>query len=125
VSRRSIEIEGFHHANPIPGASRVGPLLASSVIAARDPGSENVPEDPDAQIANLFSHVGEMLQAAGADWRHVVKMNFYVPDIKMRAAINAPWLEHFPDVDSRPARHTQADPTRSDAACDFLAFVDD
>ena len=37
MSRRSIEIEGFHHANPIPAASRVGPLLASSVVAARDP----------------------------------------------------------------------------------------
>jgi enamine deaminase RidA (YjgF/YER057c/UK114 family) len=103
----------------------VGPLLASSVIAARDPGSDRVPEDPEAQIANLFHHVGEMLRTAGADWRHVVKMNFYVPDIAMRSAINAPWLEHFPDPDARPARHTQADAGRSDVACDFLAFVDD
>jgi 2-iminobutanoate/2-iminopropanoate deaminase len=125
MTRRSIEIEGFHHANPIPGASRVGPLLASSVIAARDPGSDRVPEDADGQIANLFHHVEEMLRTAGADWRHVVKMNFYVPDIKMRSAINAPWLERFPDPDSRPARHTQADAERTDCACDFLAYVDD
>jgi 2-iminobutanoate/2-iminopropanoate deaminase len=125
MTRRSIEIEGFHHANPIPGASRVGPLLASSVIAARDPGSDQVPEEADAQIANLFHHVGEMLRTAGAEWRHVVKMNFYVPDIKMRAAINAPWLEHFPDADARPARHTQADPALSAASCDFLAYIDD
>jgi 2-iminobutanoate/2-iminopropanoate deaminase len=125
MTRRAIEIEGFHHANPIPGASRVGPLLASSVIAARDPGSDRVPEDADAQIANLFHHVEEMLRTAGADWRHVVKMNFYVPDIKMRSAINAPWLERFPDADSRPARHTQADADRTDCACDFLAYIED
>ena len=84
MTRRSIEIEGFHHANPIPARRRVGPLLASSVIAARDPGSDRMPDDAEAQIANLFHHVGEMLRTAGADWRHVVKMNFYVPDIKMR-----------------------------------------
>ena len=28
----------FRHANPIPAASRVGPLLVSSIIAPRDPG---------------------------------------------------------------------------------------
>ena len=38
MPRRSIEIEGFRHVNPIPAASRVGPLLVSSIIAARDPG---------------------------------------------------------------------------------------
>ena len=97
MTRRSIDIDGFHHANPIPAASRVGPLLVSSVVAARDPGSDRVPEEPEAQIANLFGHVDAMLRAGGADWRHVVKMNFYVPDIAVRALINAPWLEHFPD----------------------------
>ena len=69
--------------------------------------ASQVPEDVDGQLANLFHHVGEMLAAAGADWRHVVKMTFYVPDIAVRDAINGPWLEHFPDPASRPARHTQ------------------
>jgi enamine deaminase RidA (YjgF/YER057c/UK114 family) len=120
VTRRSVDIDGFRHANPIPGASRVGPLLASSVISGRGGG-----DSPEAQIAILFRHVDDMLRAAGADWRHVVKMNFYVPDLTLRELINAPWLEHFPDTDSRPARHTQASPDRTDIACDFLAYVDD
>ena len=64
MARRSIDIEGFHHTNPIPAASRVGPLLASSVIAARDAGSDHTPDDPRAQIANLFRHVGEILRGA-------------------------------------------------------------
>ena len=79
----------------------------------------------EAQIAILFGHVGDMLHAAGADWRHVVKMNFYVPDLALRELINAPWLEHFPDPDSRPARHTQVSPAGSGVTCDFLAYVDD
>jgi 2-iminobutanoate/2-iminopropanoate deaminase len=125
MSRRSIEIEGFRHANPIPAASRIGPLITSSVVAARDPGSDSTPDDPAAQIANLFSHVGAMLDAAGADWRHVVRMNFFVPDIGVRALVNKPWLEHFPDPDSRPARHTQVASDQSAVSCDFIAFIDD
>ena len=124
MTRRSIEIEGFHHANPIPAASRVGPLVASSVVAARDPGSDRVPEDAESQIANLFHHVDAILRTAGADWRHVVRMNFYVPDLAVRALINKPWLEHFPDADARPARHTQV-ADQPAVSCDFLAYVDD
>jgi len=126
VPRRSIEIDSFRHVNPIPAACRIGPLLASSVIAPRDPGSNHVPDDADAQIANLFHHVGQMLTAAGGDWQHIAKMSFYVPDIAMRDAINGPWVERFPDPDSRPARHTQVAPTAGKAiSCEFLAYIGD
>ena len=124
MSRKSIDVGSFKHSNPIPGASRVGPLVISSVIVGRDPGRESVPESPEAQVANLFHHVGEMLAAADADWRHVAKMTFFVPDLKFRMVINGPWLEHFPDAASRPARHTQLS-DGPEARCDFVAFVDD
>ena len=126
MARRSIEISGFGHANPIPAASRVGPLLVSSIIPARDPGTDRIPDEVDAQLANLFHHVGEMLREAGADWRHVAKMTFYVPDLQLREAINRPWAEHFPDPASRPARHTQLAPGGAKVvSCDFLAYVED
>ena len=74
-------------------------------------------------VPNLFHHVGEMLHAAGADWQHVVKMNFYLPSLDLRKELNEPWVAHFPDPASRPARHTQVGgPT---AQCDFIAYVDD
>jgi 2-iminobutanoate/2-iminopropanoate deaminase len=126
MPRRSIEIESFRHTNPIPAASRVGPMLVSSVIAARDPGGSRIPDAVDAQVANLFHHVGEMLEAAGADWRHIVRMTFFVPDIAMRDAINGPWAEHFPDAGSRPARHTQVAPGGGKSvSCDFIAYIED
>ena len=75
MTRRSFEVASMAHTNPIPAVTRVGPLVVSSVIVGRDPGSSNVPESIEAQLANLFHHVGEMLAAAGADWRHVAKMN--------------------------------------------------
>lgn len=124
MARRAIDVDSFHHSNPIPGASRIGPLLASSIIVGRDPGRDHLPESVDEQIANLFHHVGELLAAAGGRWEHVVKMSFYVPDLAIRGAINKPWVEHFPEPDSRPARHTQVS---LDAAvsCDFLAYLED
>jgi 2-iminobutanoate/2-iminopropanoate deaminase len=123
MSRRSVNVESFAHTNPIPGASRIGPLLISSVISGRDPGTETVPAAPEAQIANLFHHVGEMLRAGGADWRHIAKMTFFVPDLSYRKAINGPWAERFPDPASRPARHTQL--SSGALQCDFIAYVDD
>jgi 2-iminobutanoate/2-iminopropanoate deaminase len=126
MSRRSIEITSFSHVNPIPAASRIGPLLVSSVIPPRDPGSERVPHEVDAQIANLFHHMGEMLVVAGGDWRHVAKVTFFVADAAVRDTINGPWVEHFPDSASRPARHTQVSPTAGRAiSCEFLAYIDD
>ena len=126
MSRRSIDIASFSHANPIPAASRVGPLLASSIIVGREPGSSRIPDDIESQIANLFHHVAEILEAASADWRHIVKMTFYVSDIAARDAINAPWTAHFPDPSSRPARYTQVNPAGSTAVtCEFLAYLEE
>jgi enamine deaminase RidA (YjgF/YER057c/UK114 family) len=112
------------HANPIPAVTRIGPLVMSSIIASRNPGSSDVPDDVSAQLDNLFTHVGEMLAAAGADWRHVAKMTFYLPSLELRAELNGPWVAHFPDPASRPARHTQLSSGRA-AQCDFVAYVDD
>ena len=122
AGRRSIEIESFSHANPIPAATRIGPLVTSSIIVARDPGSTNVPDAIADQFANLFHHVGEILTAAGADWPHVASMTFFVPSLDDRAALNEPWLEHFPDPESRPSRHTQL-AKGSTATCTFTAYV--
>lgn len=125
MPRKSIDITSFTHVNPIPGASRIGPLLVSSVIAARDPGAPTVPESPEAQYANLFHHIGEILAGAGADWRHVARITFFVPDLSFRDACNPIWIEHFPDPESRPARHTQFVADAKLASCEFIAYIDD
>jgi 2-iminobutanoate/2-iminopropanoate deaminase len=125
MARQSIDISSFTHVNPIPGASRLGPLLISSVIAGRDPGAATVPESAAAQYVNLFHHIGEFLKAAGGDWRHVARITFFVPDIAFRDACNPIWVEHFPDPASRPARHTQVVAGSKIASCEFIAYIDD
>jgi enamine deaminase RidA (YjgF/YER057c/UK114 family) len=121
--RRSIDIESFRHSNPIPAASRIGPLLASSVITPRFPHSTEVPDDIVTQVENLFAHIGEILAAAGAGWEHVIKLEFTVPSLDDRAVINGPYLERFPDAASRPARHTSVGTAQ--AQCSFWAYVPD
>jgi len=125
MTRKSIEIKSFVHANPIPAASRIGPLLVSSVIAPRDPGEASVPETPEGQYANLFHHIGEILAEAGADWRHIARITFFVPDVSYRDSCNPIWVERFPDAAARPARHSQVVPGTKVATCEFIAYIDD
>ncbi|MEP7112058.1 MAG: RidA family protein [Ilumatobacteraceae bacterium] len=125
MTRKSIEIDSFTHVNPIPAASRLGPLLVSSVIAPRDPGEATVPDTAEAQYANLFHHIGQILAEAGADWRHVARITFFVPDAAFRDACNPIWVEHFPDAGSRPARHTQVMSNTKIATCEFIGYIDD
>ena len=125
MTRQSIEIASFQHVNPIPAASRVGPLLVSSVIAPRDAGKSTVPDAAEAQYANLFHHIGQILDAAGADWRHVARVTFFAPDAAFRDACNPIWVEHFPDAESRPARHTQVVAGAKVVTCEFIAYIDD
>jgi 2-iminobutanoate/2-iminopropanoate deaminase len=123
MSRSSIHIPTLSHLTAIPVASRVGPLVMSSVIAAFNPGTRDVPDAVEEQVANIFTHVAAMLDAAGATWDDVVKMNFWFADPRHRAALEAPWIEHFPDESSRPARHTHITPDGGAATADFTAYV--
>ena len=128
MTRRSVEVGALSHQNPLPAASRIGPLVMSSIIAPFTPGTRDVPADVVAQVENLFHHAGEILTAAGASWADVIKMTFFVGDIAVRDAINAPWVRHFPDPESRPARHTLVvtmDNPAQAARCELTAYVED
>ncbi len=123
AERRSISIDGLAHVTAIPVATRVGPLLVSSVITAFDPGTRTVPPTIEAQVANLFTHVGAILEAGGGTWDDVAKMSFWLADPAHRAVLEQPWLERFPDPVARPSRHTHIDPQTTVATCDVLAYL--
>ncbi len=126
-SRRSIETESFRHENPIPVATRIGPLLISGIIPAFDPGTRDLPEDLDAQISNLFTHIGQALANGGGTWDDVAKITFFTNAPDARPLINPHWLERFPDPDSRPSRHTQLTGAggRPSISCDVTAWIED
>jgi 2-iminobutanoate/2-iminopropanoate deaminase len=127
MARRSIYVEGYAHQNPIPVASRVGNVIASSVISAINRETGETPAIFEEQCEVVFANIRAILAAAGATAEDVVKVGFYMPDTSNRAVMNRYWLELFPDEASRPARHTQQEellPPRLIAA-DFIAVIED
>ena len=128
MTRTSIEIDSFVHQNPIPAATRCGPLIESSIIPAFNVGVREMPDTIEEKIANLFTHMGNMLEAADATWDDMVKITFFASNAgDARGLINDHWVEKFPDPASRPSRHTLTIPSSSDEAsisCVFTAYVD-
>ncbi len=124
MARRSIDIDSFAHVNPIPAASRVGPLVVSSIIPPFNAGERKVPADIQDCIRNIFLHMGNMLVAADAGWEHVAKITFYVNDIKYREELNDQFVEHFPDPASRPARYTALAEGGPKVSAEFIAYVE-
>ena len=127
MTRKSIECSSFKHANPIPCATRIGPLIESSIIPPTNDGSRDVPDTLEEQIDNLFLHMGNMLTEAGASWDDMAKITFFVADpAASRPALNGPWEERFPDPESRPSRHNLQVPASGKAqiSCVFTAYVE-
>jgi len=122
AKRKSIHIDGLSHQTAIPVASRIGPLLVSSVISPVDPSTSNVPAALDSQVANIFRHIEKMLAAADGNWSHVAKMEFWAPSAEARAVIDIPWVQRFPDPESRPARHTHLG-QGSALSASFMAYL--
>lgn len=106
--RRSIDLPGFGHANPIPVASRKGPFLVSGALTGRDPVTAEMPAGLDEQCANAFAHVRALLEAAGGSTDDILKLDVLLADPGDRAALNREWLAMFPDAASRPARQVEA-----------------
>jgi 2-iminobutanoate/2-iminopropanoate deaminase len=128
MTRTSIEVSSFSHENPIPCATRIGPLIESSIIPPFNDGVRELPDTIEEQIANLFLHMGNMLATAGAGWDDMAKVTFFVSNpAEARTALNDPWVEKFPDADSRPSRHTMQVPDsggKMKISCVFTAYVD-
>ncbi len=125
AKRRSIHIAGFKHGNPIPAATRLGPLVVSSVIVGRDPATGTLPDSIKEQCVHIFTHVRAMLAEAGAKPEDVVKMDFWVPDAATgRAVVNQEWQKMFPDFASCPSRHTHTTGSGKNIQATFMAYID-
>jgi len=92
-----------------------------------DPSSGQLPDDLEAQVANLFGNVVKIVTAAGGSTADIVKLTFFVPDRSARDIINKYWVELFPESEHRPARHTLVQQLAGTmlVQAELLAFVDD
>ena len=113
MRQKSLEVQGLSHVSaPIPMACRIGPVLATSGIGGKNADTGEMPPDAGTQAANCFENLKRVLAAGGLDLGDVVKVTVYIADEAHRAAVNAPWLQHYPDPEHRPARHALVMPLR-------------
>jgi enamine deaminase RidA (YjgF/YER057c/UK114 family) len=123
--RRSIEVAGFKHGNPIPAASRIGNIVMTGVISAKDAQSGKLPETLEAQCTAMFRNVRDIIEAAGGKTEHIIKMTVWLRNLADRKALNEEWLKMFPAAASRPARHALLHQGEGDSliVCDFTAVI--
>ena len=126
-ARRSIVVEGFNHGQqPIPAASRVGPLVMTGGVHGLDPVTGKLPDGVEDQARLMFENLARIMAAAGGTMATIVRMTVYVKVPEARAAVNAEWLRAFPDPADRPARHTLVNetlPANMLVQCDATAWV--
>lgn len=129
ASRKSINVDGFGHAGqPIPAASRVGPLVITGGVYGVDPATGKLPDDLAEQTRLMFWNLGRILEAAGAGLGQVARITVHIKVPEARDALNVEWLKAFPDAASRPARHTLVNahlPANMLIQCEATAFVGD
>lgn len=125
TGRQSIHTAGFRHTNPVPAASRIGPFVFSGAVTGRDPRTGEIPGDLEAQCANMFGNVREIVEAAGGGTGDIAKMTVWLRDYRDRDALNREWEAMFPDPASRPARHALAATFDGGTLiqCDFVAVL--
>ena len=104
--RRSFEVHGLRHENPIPMGCIIGNLMMSSGIFGMEPETRNFPDDIEGQCKLMFENVRRVMAAAGGTPDDIIKMVVWAKDKSFKNAVNKEWLEMFPDEHSRPARHT-------------------
>ena len=125
-NRRSIEIPGLQHENPIPVAAQIGPFLVTSGVFGKDPTTGVIPPDIETQCALMFANLRLILSAVGGTPEDILKMTVWVKDKALRPHVNKEWLVMFPDEHSRPARHSLLNPDLPGVAlvqCEIMAVI--
>ena len=123
--RRSFEVAGIEHENPIPAATRIGSLVMSSGIFPRDPATGKAPDGLEEQCAVVFANIRRVIESAGGTTDDIIKITVWLKDPADRKALNAEWVKMFPEPEHRPARMVMPNAGDSDALilCDVTAVV--
>src|SRR2546430_17667480 len=102
--RRSIDVAGAKHVNPIPSASRRGPFVVSGAISGTDPETGKVPADLDEQCRLMFENVRRVMAAAGGPPGDAGKKTDWVTHRSVREINNEDPGAIVRDAPARPAR---------------------
>lgn len=127
MKRKAISIPGFNHGQqPIPAASKVGPLVATGGVHGADLATGAIPEMVEDEVSNMFANLAGIMAAADGSLDDVARITVNIRSYDYRAALNDAWIATFPNAESRPARHTILNenlPGKMRLQCDAIAFI--
>lgn len=120
--QQSIEVENIGHAAPIPVASRVGNVLATSAIGGRDQKTGKLAPDGDGQARLAFENLKTILAKGGMGLGDVVKITCFVTDDALRKVDQQILARMLPRrAQAAGAAHARAAAPRRRAAADGRA----
>ncbi|MEK9659829.1 MAG: RidA family protein [Chloroflexota bacterium] len=107
MARKVLHIPGkWHGGQPIPAATKTGPLVTSGGVSGLDPETNEIAKDLKEQVRWAFEHVRRIMAAAGGTVEDIAHVTAYVKSRDVRPLLNEEWVKMFPDEESRPTRHT-------------------
>lgn len=89
-----------------PACAVKGDQFFVAALAGRDLESDRLDDDPSAQAVAVFQRLGAILAQAGTSPRGLAHLFVWYRDHAMRDVVNPPFVEMFPEVGDRPARHS-------------------
>ena len=128
MARKVIHIPGnWHGDQPIPAATKTGPLVTSGAVSGMNPDGSGVPDDLEEQAQWAFEHVRRILAEAGGTPEDIAHVNVFMKSRDARPALNAEWIKMFPDEESRPTRQVLENdklPGKMQLQLVFTAYVE-
>jgi enamine deaminase RidA (YjgF/YER057c/UK114 family) len=82
-------------------ASRL--LYLSGQVPVDELGQLVAPGDMAGQAEQVFQNIGRLLAASGASFADVVKLTFFLADVRQMQAVRTVRDRYFPDPDRMPA----------------------
>ena len=108
AKRRSFEIPGVGHHDPIPMGATIGTRFYSSGIGGYDPKTGKQAETLDRQAELAFENLRTLMTQAGGTLDSVGHLTILLRDYSAHNVVMKNLLETFPDKDKRPACHEMA-----------------
>lgn len=101
--KETITIAGQNSPAPVSPAVKAGGFIFVSGQCGYDmKAGRFFGDDIESQTRGALDNLCEVLEAAGSDLEHVLKVNIYLNDVNDFAAVNAIYKEYF--TGEKPAR---------------------
>ena len=89
--RRTLEVPGIKHMDPMAMGALTGNLVTSSRIFGMHAFTGERAKDDAEGTALAFEHATTLLAAGGADWSHLTQVTAFIGDPAHRELVRAEW----------------------------------